>query len=241
MDRRELYLATVTSEVPLKVRIDGTTTELMVTYLSELVTALAVDDRVAITVIDRIVTVLQKLYPDLTASAQGAGPPTGIPVNGRTYYDLTNSRLWRGNGNSWVFERAYDATKRPGVVLQGAGQLIGAGASVTVIWTTETSDVDGWITVPGTTLTVPPGWDGSYVVTHRTFGSVSSVSNVECSMLVNGSLVLNSAGPFANAYRSNTGTFTGLSAGDTLSCVVFNGSAGGITFSNVLVLNWLYR
>ena len=175
------------------------------------------------------------------AGIKGAGAPTGTGTDGDYYYDTTNKRLWRSNGTQWVFERAYDATKRPGVVLIGAGQVVGAGASVTVSWSAETSDVDGWISAPNTTLTVPAGWAGCYGFTHRCAGNISSSSSIELTAFVNGGSTCNSSGPFANAQRSNTGFYTGLVAGDTLTFVIFNGSGISITMSNVLVIDWLYR
>lgn len=181
---------------------------------------------------------------DLSAAAlaaqQGAGPPIGTGVVGQVYYDTTNHRLWRSNGLRWVFDRAYDATKRAGVVLTAAGQLIGAGASVTINWTAETSDVDGWITAPGTTLVVPAGWGGCYTLTCRTAGSISSSSDVEITTSINGTALFNSAGPLANALRSHSHLAHGLAPADTMSFVIFNGSAVGITFTSVLVLDWLY-
>jgi hypothetical protein len=169
-----------------------------------------------------------------------APPSTLVRPVGAEYLDTANNRLWIFDGTVWRFVRSIDGVKRAGVVLSASGVSIGAGVSTTLTWTTETSDVDGWIAVSSTTLTVPTGWGGCYDVTCRTTGSISSSSDVEITAVYNGTVVANSAGPFANAIRSLGFTTAGLAAGDTLTFVVFNGSGVAITFTSVLVINWLY-
>ena len=182
---------------------------------------------------------------ELTLSKKGtilkAGPPSGSAPTSQYYYDTTNKRLWFYNGVAWIFERAYDATKRPGVVLSSASQAVGAGLTVTNSWTTENSDVDGWIVAPSATLTVPTGWDGCYAATYRTAWSSSSSSDIESIVTLNGTAILNAGGPLAFGIRSATGQLRGLVAGDTIDCRSYNGAAISLNMNGVLVLDWLYR
>jgi hypothetical protein len=119
-------------------------------------------------------------------SGPGATPPTAL-VLGEEYLDTTNNRLWMWNGTAWKFVRSIDGVKRAGVLLSAAAQAIATGVSTTAMWTTENSDVDGWITAPNGVLTVPAGWDGAYSFTYRVIGSTSATGPVELKVVVNGS------------------------------------------------------
>jgi len=169
-----------------------------------------------------------------------ATPPAAVAV-GEEYLDTTNNRLWMWNGTAWKFVRSIDGLKRAGVLLSAAGQAIGAAGSVAAIWTTENSDVDGWIAAPGNLLTVPAGWGGVYDFTYRVVGSTSSSAQVELSLIINGTQSgFNSGGSFANAARALSGVLHGLVPGDTLSFVCFNSSGISITFTSYLAIDWLY-
>lgn len=82
------------------------------------------------------------------------------PVAGDTVYETVNKRIWSHDGIAWslVFGRCGTRLRRV------ANQSINSAAPTAVSWDTEDEDTDGFITTPGTTVTIPSGLGGGFVI-----------------------------------------------------------------------------
>lgn len=211
--------------------------------LTELVTD-AVSDREARIRQGKVISVTAGPPRTLTVDISGVSYPSircmdhVVPVVGEGVWMLD-----MGIGRWLCFGTSSTSSpvKRPGVYLTSASQAVAAAATVSLSWTTEVSDIDGWITVTGTTLTVPTGWSGVYLVTARTSWSASTTSPIEIVVSLNGSVFLNAAGAMAFGVRTVSGVMRGLVAGDTIVVQVYNGSAGALNVTGALQIEWLGR
>lgn len=98
---------------------------------------------------------------------KAAGNPAGTGTDGDEYYDTTKKRLWRSDGTGWTLVGWGSAAARPKVELGRSTDQLLSGVGANITWTVETSDADGFITAPGTTLTVPTGLNGLYSFSWR--------------------------------------------------------------------------
>ena len=94
-----------------------------------------------------------------------AGTDTSPPTTeGQLYVKTSDDRLYVGDGGASQRIGHYSATGRTGGVWTVAAQAFVDEVAVDISWDTEVSDSDGFLTPPGTTLTVPAGLGGIYLV-----------------------------------------------------------------------------
>lgn len=164
------------------------------------------------------------------STVQGAIAELDADTDSRmdTHEAASDARFDAIEANSWVTSIR---VANPQVVQLGATTFsVTGGSSTTVPWTSETLDTEGFITVPGTTLTVPAGKGGLYVIelvwTGTTFasGTISAGGRTALSAATAG-------------YPASFSQTLRLAAADTILCQVNN---AGVT-SNFTAALHLHR
>jgi len=129
--------------------------------------------------------------------------------------------------------------RRVGATLKKTNaQTINSGVATTIIFDVESDDTDGFCVAGGTTMTVPTGLGGNYVVFGR--ATIGSVINPSTALLVNGVVVTQSS---PAAVTNQPCMWQGLLAvGDvvTLQAKQNNGGAAGLLAGDGAILT-IYR
>jgi hypothetical protein len=120
------------------------------------------------------------------------------------------------------------APRRGGKWRRVASQAIGSGALGTISWDTEDEDTNGYLTPTSTTVTIPAGLGGIYVISFEITASGA--------MSAGGTLWLNT-GANTSAFITAAGTggvitWSGpLAAAATLTASFYNGHSGSLNFT----------
>lgn len=107
---------------------------------------------------------------------------------------------------------------------RGTAQAFSASTLTDVTYTGETEDTDDFFTATSSTITVPTGKGGLYIITFVVSLSVSP--SLSLYLYVNGSVIGQGAGS-----NAGTGVLTmvqALAAGDTVKSAIFGSSGGNI-------------
>jgi len=94
-----------------------------------------------------------------------AAPPS--PVDGQLWFDTTNKRLliYRSSDATWQRISQSATTGRTGcTVSRAANQTLPFQTLTNISFDTESVDTDGFITVPSTSITIPAGLGGLYMI-----------------------------------------------------------------------------
>lgn len=163
---------------------------------------------------------------------------SSVKTEGMLAASLADDRLYVYTGSTWQYLGHYSSAGRPGVVLTGAAQTITTSTATDLTWNAESFDVDGWIAVPGTTLTVPTGWGGQYHICCNGSWSASAGTSQHVVIDVNGSARADGMvdGTFS---RPTANLLITLAAGDTIKCRVFHNAGANRDFTPRLEIAWL--
>ncbi len=82
--------------------------------------------------------------------------------------------------------READSTTRVGCTLSVAAQVLPASTLTAVTWGSETADTDGFIAVPGTTVTIPTGKGGIYDATINGTFTTGFTEDIYVNLVMNG-------------------------------------------------------
>lgn len=180
-----------------------------------------------------------------------------LPVEGSLWYQTDTNRLSNYDGAAWQ-RIAHNATvgRTGGVwsIASGAQQSIANSTTTSLSWTVEAADSDSFLTIPGTTLTVPAGLGGMYMVSASVRWATDPTGGAVSGGAVNtvGTHIVWSIGgsPWVTTQESGKGTittagtgtnyFTGvtgihyLSAGDTFSIQVLQKSGAAVNCYAIL-------
>jgi hypothetical protein len=93
-----------------------------------------------------------------------AGTDTSPPTTeGQLYAKTSDNRLYVGDGGASQRIGHWASDGRTGGLWTVTSQALAGLGAVDISWDAETTDSDGFLTTPGTTLTVPAGLGGIYV------------------------------------------------------------------------------
>lgn len=177
----------------------------------------------------------------LKSFATIAARDASTPTPGRLAYVAATDRIYVYASGAWVYWTNTKNTARPGVFLAQTGQAVANNTVVNIVWQVEASDVDGWITAPGSTLTVPTGWDGRYLIMCTVRWSTASLGAAGgTEILLNGAGWFGASGGGAFGLHTPMGAYD-LGAGSTLGLQVFQNSGVGVTCDTYMTVTWLHR
>lgn len=161
---------------------------------------------------------------------------------GRVFADTTLGRLVFDSGSALVPGPAWASGGRVGWKLaDSTNRSIPTGTTTytALTFATETTDTDGFFSAPGTTVTIPTGLGGLYVMTASATWASSPGANSVITFIVNG----------ATGYRFPIGAATQmtlcsisvgitLAAADTVQLLVSQGSGGAININPASWQGW---
>ena len=161
-----------------------------------------------------------------------------VKTEGMLAYSVANDRMYMYDGTDWKVVAWGSISGRPGVVLTGAAQTITTATATDVTWNVETVDVDGWISVPGTTLTVPTGWTGQYIITATGSWSASAGTSQHLVVDINGAARADGMvdGTFS---RPTVSVVASLTATDTVKVRVYHNAGANRDFTPRLEIAYL--
>jgi hypothetical protein len=120
-------------------------------------------------------------------------------------------------------------------VRRAANQSISSGSTNTITWDTEDQDTDGFIAVSSTTVTIPTGLDGRYLITFATIPASAPANRFIVQITPTGA-GLNLPANFraaggAGEDRLSVSAAIPLNAADTFACQVFHTNGSAINFT----------
>ena len=172
----------------------------------------------------------QVVTPFATTSARDSA--ITAPVEGMVCYIEGEDRYYSYSGSTWTRTALTSSgSGRTGFILRrAASQSVSNVTATDITWDTEDLDSDGFITVSATTVTIPSGCGGLYVIT----ASVTCASNPGAagyaSITAAGNVFSYSLGG-GNTVGAHNGSATGscimpCSAAATIKLTVFQDSGG---------------
>lgn len=177
----------------------------------------------------------QAVTPFASTSARDSAITS--PVEGMVCVVTGEDRLYIYDGAAWQRGPWYSATGRTECrVTRAATQSITVNTPTLITFDTETSDPDGFIGVPSTTLTVPTGLGGIYAVTAAVNWASNPGAQGFVAIVGPGQSYIFTAGSSASNTFAATVTIP-LAATNTIQLQV-NNSAGTI---NVTAALYLFR
>lgn len=180
---------------------------------------------------------------DATVQVTTSAARPSSPAEGMLIYETDTDRFMFYDGTSWV-RHSWGATAgRTGCTIRKTGNTsVNNVANATITWTAEDYDSDGFITVSSSTVTIPTGCDGLYMVSCSVLFDFASLASIGVGIAASLSgtirgyhgsvLAANNTITSSGTIRtSGTSTIIPMAAGDTLtfSCTQSSGSAQNLT------------
>ncbi len=125
---------------------------------------------------------------------------------------------------------------------RAATQTLTTAIPAAISWDTEISDIEGWISVPGTVLTCPTGADGLYIVTAAiTLNTTSTARQFIDLSITRSGVAANWRDVFDTDDSGSVTAPSPLRAGDTLTVVAMQTSGSNRTATAKIDLYRLHR
>lgn len=166
---------------------------------------------------------------DTTVQVTTSAARPSSPTEGMLIYETDTDRFMFYDGTSWVRHSWGTTAGRTGCTIRKTGNTsVGNVASQLITWTAEDVDTDGFIAVSSSTVTIPTGCDGLYMVSCSVlfdFASLATIG-VAISASLSGTirgyhgsvLAANNTITSSGTIRtSGTSAMIPMAAGDTLS------------------------
>lgn len=161
-----------------------------------------------------------------------------VSSTGQLAANTSTGRLMIYDGSTALRLANFTAAGRTWVRLTNSGFVQGSGVTSMFTWTTEVADADGWYS-SGTSVTVPSGFDGVYLVTFIAISDTAMSGGGTCSAAIAGTTYVGYCS--AGNTTSNLTVVVALAAGDTIVCRHYNGHSGAVNTNGALTIVRLCR
>lgn len=168
-----------------------------------------------------------------------SGTRPSSPNEGMVIYETDTDRVLIYDGSAWIRTGWSTSAGRTGCALRrAANQSISTGTSYTnITWDTEDADTDGFISVSSTTVTIPSGLGGLYLVRFTVDAGLPTNGSAGKVRIVAGG-VTHSQGYGAYDAGGGLAITVPLAAADTITCGMAQNVGGS---ANATARLWVYR
>lgn len=166
----------------------------------------------------------------IIAATPAAAVSAGLVVaEGDTVAGTTADRVETYSGSAWVRTGHWSSTGRTGCTLERSALSIAASYAA-IVWSSETTDTDGFIVVNGANylVTVPAGLGGLYSLSLAGTWTTVFADRSFFEIQVNATLY---RFPSTGEDAGGSGIVVPLAAGDTVAAAVFHANASNRTYS----------